>query len=475
MNYTLVDNENHNIDWSTLSIHFLVSLFFSFLIFFTLTFLLNFNSSPIQSIITTSIAGVVSVLVLSKLFLTRLFGKKAQTILVSAFILRLIIGVSHFLFAIKTDYFLNPTVFNYLWDFSSIHELMSLVSQSWHIQGLFSKLPESYYLANKNPFIIQFMGLLYYFSGEFVLNISVWNSLMNTFTATIIGLLTFLNTNSRKNTLVALVIVAFQPFDIVSSIVWRDSTGLFLIALAALLVIGFKDKLGIAIILLPLSAFIASWHRSPYLFIILFLFLYVFKVEKKISIPKAIGLSFLVIPLGFVFFGGFRNVFYSVLEVGTFRGNTLSRDGTYFDLISLPVVLQLPVRLLKSILGPFPWGQFFQKVPGFEYQPVDYATSVFNLSIFIIVFSSLRKSWKIERKIDYGFLFGIMIFFLGIMAFDVHVSYVAIAVPFFIPELTKVYSKEKFLNSIYVSLAIFIILHILFYTTGMLGRGYFRI
>lgn len=462
------DKYSFNVDTYKLNLKFISHIVISIITFFILLFPLGYRLPVGLSFINAVIAALITIFFLTRYNFKEWFGKKVLFILVFSFSLRLIIGLIHFLVFIQPDYFSNPENFHYLWDYDYNYSQMLIVSNTWHLHGIFSPLPEIFYSHNKNVFIQQFMGLIFYFSGDYVLNIAVWNSLMNIYTSAIIGFITYLNTKSQKMSLISLTVIAFQPWGIISSIVWRDTTGMFLVAVAVFLIIGFKDNLIFAILFLPIAAFLASWQRSPYLFVIIFLFFYIFWNEKRLT---NILLILFLLTFVFVIYNNKNNLLLQILDIGTFRG-TYQGDG-YLDLLSTPILYQIPIRILKAITGPFPWLQFFQKPLGYEYQPMEYLTSVFNLSIYIMVIPYVIRKLKKSKKLDYCFFMGIMLIFLGLLAWDVHSAYISIGIPFLIPEFSRIYKRNKFIKSIFISFTLFILLHLVFGISSLRGKHTF--
>ena len=76
------------------------------------------------------------------------------------------------------------------------------------------------------------------------------------------------------------------------------------------------------------------------------------------------------------------------------------------DLTSL--ITTLPISVVYSIVGPFPWTQFLLKVYGWEFHFPQYLTSVFNICLYLgFLFFVLNRKQKPSRL-----QFVIIIFFL---------------------------------------------------------------
>ena len=452
---------------------FLLYLILSLFLFYFLLFMLSNKTSPEINLVFSSVTGILTVYFLSYFGLKKILGNKAIKILVVAFIVRLVVGIVHYVMFIQPDYFINPLTLNYYPDYDYNHNQLIYISNIWHQYGFLSPMPDTYFINNKNPLILQFMALVYYFAGGFALNLAVWNSLMNSYSAAIISMITYYNTNSRKYAIIALTFAAFQPFGFISSIVWRDSTGLFIVALAAFLLINYRKNLVLGLILLPIAGFLASWHRSPYYFLIAILYYFIIKQERKLSFWIMSLMSLTIIPFIVMIYQSFTGLFLAVVDIGVTRGDSIGQTDNYLTLLKPKLIFEVPIRIIKAVIGAFPWAQFLKKVDGYEYQPLDYLTSVFSLAVYFMLFPHVVKKWKIKKEIDYSLFFGILIMILGMLAFNVHVAYIAIGFIFLVPEFATIYSKEKFIDSLLISFYFFVLLHFVFYAFRLSGKSVF--
>ena len=109
--------------------------------------------TPEDSFLFVTIASIAGIVAFYWLYGKKAFGRSCLTIVLLAFLLRLITGVVHYLLIIDPNYFANPSHYNYLWDFQWMHESMIQVSNEFHEWGFLTKMPNRYYLINKNAYI----------------------------------------------------------------------------------------------------------------------------------------------------------------------------------------------------------------------------------------------------------------------------------------------------------------------------------
>ena len=81
-----------------------------------------------------------------------------------------------YIFFIDTTYFsFNADSLNWIWEYGWLHDSLILVSDMWN-----EKYPlyvsDYFVLVNKNAYMFQLYGGLYYFGGAHVLNIAPYNA-----------------------------------------------------------------------------------------------------------------------------------------------------------------------------------------------------------------------------------------------------------------------------------------------------------
>ncbi len=400
-----------------------------------------------------SLAGVISLYIF---YLRKTLGTRALSVVLSAFALRLVVGIVHYVLFMQSNYFESSVDFSYFWDFEWMHQSMIIVSDSWANWGLLSPLPASYFLENKNPYLIAYNALIYFFNGANSLNIAPWNSLHSIYTAIIVGALALRLGASKNQAILALAIAAFQPFGFISSIMWRDSVGQFWLILGVYLLISTRDKKYLWVMILPAACFFAWSYRQPYMAIILVLAAYILSTAYEVRITGWLIITFAIVV-------SIITSFFPILFELNFSRFTGTRE------LSLSPFL-FPIRLVRGFAGPFPWYQVFMGVNGVEYMLADFLQAVYNLTLVIFVIPIARKMWQETSQLDPSLLSGALLFIVGTQATGVHMPYVSAGIVLLLPLACQVDYRswsQTFLQCFYG----FIIANILYWMLGLTGSG----
>lgn len=419
--------------------------------------LFGYELSRYQSFLSVTCASFVGLFVISVTYVKNAFGKKASLIIYIAFILKVCVGVWHFLSFIDSYYFTSTGSYKYLWDYQWMHETMQFVSSYWRQYGLLSPLPESYFIGNKNPFLIAYNGILYFLSGDNHLNISPWNALHSLYVAILVGALALHAGATQMQARLALTLAAFQPFGFISNIMWRDSVGQLWLILGAYLLISTQGKKYLWIILLPVSCFLAWSLRQPYLLLILALAVYMTLSSVYQSKKKGLIIASLLalIMVGAVFLPAFLE-----LAMGRF-------SGTHQLTVNF---LLFPLRLVRALAGPFPWYQVFMGVDGVEYMPADFLQAVYNLSLIVLALPLGKRMWRESKIIDPSLLLCVLIFVSAAQAVGVHISYVSTGMVLLLPLACKA-DYKKLLPTFFVCFYSFFIANLCYWALGLSGSG----
>ncbi|MBM4026927.1 MAG: hypothetical protein FJ280_16230 [Planctomycetes bacterium] len=376
-------------------------------------------------------------------------------ILVSAYLLRCGIGIGHYLYFFTPNYFDDPSFFAYLWDYQWMHESMILVHDTWLRQGFLTPLPESFWELSKNATLMAYNGLLYYLTGINTLNLAPWNSLHSMYTAAIVGMLALKLGCRRDQAVIALALAAFQPFGMISSTFARDFVGQSWVALAVLLVIATAHRPTLWAVVLPAAGFLAYCQRQPYLAIIIVGTVLTWLFGRRQQRSNALYLWAVLIAIGaFVAREGLLGLAFARFEgVGAYGVQRL---------------FVLPFLMLRGIMGPFPWSQVFDDVPGWEFMPVDFLQHVLNLAVMVCALPVAYRLWRQDLRMDAGFIFWVMFWMSGVIATGVHSGYVSIGMVFLYP-LAAQAGHAKLRSALLVSILFFGACNSLYWLAGLKG------
>lgn len=412
--------------------------------------------SPALSLTCVSLASFAGVLVLYQFYLRQVLGTSILSVILCAFVLRLGIGIVHYLLIMQPSYFDGASTYSYLWDYEWMHQSLAFVRKIWLTSGFLSPLPISYWNENKNAYLFVYTALLYYLSGVHALNISPWNTLHSTYTASIIAAIALQLGANRQQATFAFGLAAFQPFGFISSIMWRDTIGQSFIALAIYMLIFYQQRLWLWLLIVPLASWLAYMQRQPYIILILSVAAYIFYINKlaNANSVKKIFIIICGLPLLLLFFNTFDIL---NLALGRFSNSSF-----------LTISLRLPFQAIKSIIGPFPWYQIFI-VPHAQYMPADFLQHVMNLTVYTSLWLLITKK-QVRGYIDASTLLGVLILLTAILASQQNSSYASIGTIFFLPFVCLTEPKQWWKIFYYV-LTIYIVANLVYMMLGLTNSG----
>jgi hypothetical protein len=335
------------------------------------------------------------------------------------FLIRLTIGIAHYLFFLEPDYFRHSSS-----DFSYLEEYMWLFdSMDMFAAGTAGTADADtvagYAEQNKNYEMIYIMSFLFYFGGVKSLTIATFNSLVTVYAAFLVYLISLkINENSR-NAMFCFLIVLLQPFEMITSILSRDTFGQMLVFYSVFLLVFFFSSNGLfKIAIIGFASWISSLVREVYFLIplivgfgtnMVYSVIYNFRNFKKSNL---IAFIFALIGL----------VALTPILIDTFLGRFLNID-------FLSKFFQLPVSFIYSVVGPFPWTQVLYQVTGYEYHIPGYLTSVFNLTLFLSLLIFLVNNRP--SRLQFMILLIFSLFYLsGILVYGgKHTVYYSLAIP----------------------------------------------
>lgn len=444
----------------------IVGIAVSLLIYLGLNRSINNGTEALGSLTTAVACGFVS---LAPLLFSEsgrvLGGAKLITLLIGFYMLKSVASIAHYLIYIEPEYFSGKTDYVYFWDYMWLDQSLTYVSNIWNSHGLFSALSDEYWTENKNAGIIAFMSLNSYATGGLPLNIVPWNILSSIYSSVLIAEMVATSGANKSQTTFAMCIALLTPFTFIGSLMWRDTTGQFLIVLGAYLLFQTQSRKIYWIILVPIAAFLAYLDRQPYLAACIFSALACVAVDlvRKKQVPLAFVLM-LVAAIAYLRYG------QSLASVafGRYGG---SGESDMESMSSFSRIVGLPFRILRAIMGPFPWTQYFKHVDGYEYQPFDYLQTVVSLALLVIVVPSASRLLRDRATLDINIAFASTLFLMGVVSTGIHSSYIAVGLILLIPSASYV-GQMQFRAAIGRSLVFFAIAHIVFIGGGFSGLNY---
>lgn len=442
------------------SIYCIAASLFTYLAF---NFAVNSGENANRSFLLAIAGGLFSLIPLVGCEAGRLLGiGKLGLFLLIVYAVKTTASVAHFLFYIQPDYFIGNADFSYFWDYMWLDQSLTFVADTWRVGGLFSPVGEEYWQQNKNAGLLAFMSINYYVAGSYPLNIVPWNVLFTIYSAVLMSDITKCLGGGGRDVSLAMWIAGLFPFSFIGSLMWRDTTGQFLIVVGAYLIVLTRFRLMYWFMLVPAGAFLGYLHREPYLIVFfgataVFILNELRKAKFAYALVPIIAvLLFASIPLvlrGFSF------------SLSRYSGE---ESGAISQMLSPARLIGLPIRFIRAILGPFPWTQYFKQVDGYAYQPFDYLQSVLNVAMLTCAVPFAWRLWKMKHELEICTLLALAFFLMGLLSGGVHSSYISVGLILLIPMVTRV-GAVQFRKTLAASLLFFLVANIIVVGFGFSG------
>tara|TARA_Y100000748_G_C15502238_1_gene490561 strand:- start:4717 stop:6066 length:1350 start_codon:yes stop_codon:yes gene_type:complete len=393
-------------------------LVLSFGIYLSILSISNDEMNNGLSFLIATAAGLISIFIFY-FMLRKYFEGSILKYAIIFFLIRLSLGVAHYLLFFEEDYFRqSSTDFSYLDEYMWLFDSMDMFAAGT-AGTADADTVSSYAAENKNYEMIFLMSFLFYFGGVKALTVATFNSLVTVYAAFFVYLISVKINNSSRNAIFCFLIVLMQPFEMITSILSRDTFGQMLVFYSVFLLVFFFSQRGFfKLIAIGFASWVSSLVREVYFMIplvvgvgtnLFYSFIYHFRNFKKSN-----TIIFLLAAIAFVALMPFL--------VDTFFGRFLNVD-------FVSQILQLPVSFIYSVVGPFPWTQVLYQVTGYEYHIPGYLTSVFNLTLYLSLLVFLANKRPSQQQFMILFIF-LLFYLAGILVYGgKHTVYYSIAIP----------------------------------------------
>ena len=227
--------------------------------------------------------------------------------------------------------------------------------------------------------IIEIMSYNFMLFGKYYLNISSFNAFFSTLIAINFFYISkyYLKFDIKKCYRIS-VIITFFPIFLISSYFARDTFAIFLVSFSLLYFL-ITENIFLKIILFISLIFTLYIHRTIYPVALILISIYYFASRRNINVKNKFN-SFLIF---------FSSAFIFIFFSGYFL-NSLNNLNYLDEVLELNILLY-PVKLLLSLVGPFPWYQYFVSeriVDSYLFQNM--LQAVFNISLFITLFCRIN-------------------------------------------------------------------------------------
>lgn len=473
MKYREVD---YNVEFREFNwIKFIVINLTGYFTFIFIMFLFNAsNGGPGYSFIVATFSAIIG-LIMFHLLLTRKFGVRVLSIVMGGFLLKMFIGVIHFLIFVQHEYFSGTTDYEFFRDYFWMHESIGYISDLRKAKGYFTPLPLWFILEDKGAFMFYYLSDLYYHGGKYVLNLCVSNTLFSQMTALIITYISgvYFKLQGRKLYFAA-ALAAFFPMSLIPSMTFRDITGQYFIAVGMTLLIKTVSDRRL-IFLFPVICALFYMQRKNYVvlpliaFLISILPIFGLRSQNRGLKKLANGAIIVILAIGLMFVISNLNTVMGALNWDV--KDQLESDTYAQDFYKWQFYLFFPMYAFKGIMGPFPWVQFFKFTQETIFQPADYLMSVFFIVSFLIITKPIIFNFIKGRGFDIVTIMGMLFFMTGVASGVMHTGYLAIGFIFFIPYIAYYSNSATFKTYMIGTFIYFLLFNVIWISLGLYQSG----
>ena len=435
-----------------------IQLFLSHVMFLLLLVLFGSGLGRGESYLVAFISSVSSLMYLSYQFY-RFFKINILFITLTGVCVKLLIGYIFWQFYIWPDYFFNPSSsiefdhYEYLFTPRS----MEVIAEYRIDHGFFSVPLEVDYMG-KYFYIYYVMSNLYFSGNANLLDISIQNTLFSVYTAIIISVIAMKFGLNRLQIKTIFIIALFQPFSFISAMMWRDTVGQFFVMFGFyLLLSSFNAKTIKAVTTLLAASLSMALLRTVYVFLPVLLY-FLRCVKVGVSVKQVLILLVLI-----------TIVVTSILSTNLIELLIYGYSSYLSDLSNFKFILFLPLDYIRSLLGPFPWINWFQFNDNTIFLIGNYFQAVY---VLVTLYFTVRyyKSSAGDFKFFIA-LFFFMLLTMSLVTDDVHTEYFTFSAALLLPISAKYLTVIRFLRVYGIVFMGFIFLNILYLSLGLHGAG----
>ena len=413
--------------------------------FYFLTFF-AFDSDPLYSLISLSLNLLICLNIGCYLF----FKNPKWNIIISFFfLLKIFIGVIHYLYFFDNSYFSSGDYAYLTFEFANVHEHVELAVEYKKENGIFAFFQKLGGITHQE--VWSFISIPFVYYGTFFMNIAPINSFFASLTTVNLLIISkHYYSLSQKQLYFVLILSSLFPFTLISSLFWRDVVGMYILSLGFILILLSKKSIILNIFSIVISSALFYFYRTVYPIFLIFSF---FLTTFKTSFVKTITAAIVSLSIAYFVFINYSIQYLSIEDLNAVINYNF-----------LAVLIKVPI----GFIGPFPWNQFIDNNI-FSYQIQEYFQAIFNLT-FLYFFFRNYKVIVLKYKNDIIFQTSFLLIFAGLLNPYMHLVYVSFAFIYLIPFLANhVTLKVFFIRFLFIGILLFIfnILYIYFISNGL--------
>ncbi len=444
--------------FKTLSKSPIFFIFISYIIFLLPLLVIGGGLSRLESYILTFASAGFSIFFLSYQFY-RLYKINILVLGIVGYFLKLFIGLIFWQLYMWPGYFsseYSQIVFDHFEYLFTILSMEKLAEHRIEFGPLAIPNADHFLAQGKYIFINYILSNLYMSGNTNMLDYSIQNTLFSFYTAIAVSLISFLFGLSKKQIKIVFLISFFQPFSMISVMLWRDVVGQFFFVIGIyILLLGLNKKIFTQFLSIFISTLSMGLLRNVYIAIPIFVFAMDQIKKRGISLKKII-LIFTII------------LFISFLTTSTnLLGFLGSGYSSYLSILDFNQLIMLPYEYFRLLLGPFPWTNWFKFDDMSIFYLVNYLQAVYVICILYFVIK-FYKSCNNDFKSLLLFVFLILITMASLPS-DVHTEYYSFGAVILLPIAAHYITIKKFVYSYFLVFSCYLILNLLYLSKGFIA------
>lgn len=416
------------------------------LVYFALAFTIG-NKTVVGGFITMSFTALIVSALASILMLNE---AKLRWIVIGAFLIKIVIGIAHYLFFFNADYFSgNGEILRvFQSDFTSYFDYVNGLSEAKESYGLFYFDDSVQKVTHVE--LLNVLAMFMYKFGIHAMNILPLNCMFSSLAALNIYVCLQKIVTFEEKRVGLLCLLTLFPLFLDNAIFVRDITGQFLMSIGLVCFVLSSNR---RLLWITPASYLFYMQRVGYVFVLFIVYILDSVLNKKTS------KNMLFLPIVLIIASYFISGVGGVEEDLALRTSGGMAGGTS--------LLLLPIRAIFGIIGPFPWTQFIVKglvEPAYASQLYNYIAGVIHVGCLIMLFSSAEIFKRLLR--NPVFMIGLILVGMGILDGAMHITYIMAGTCFMVPAIYLAYNKQLYSKSMRISFFILLGLNIFVIATG---------
>jgi hypothetical protein len=365
-----------------------------------------------------------------------------------AFLIKLLIGLTHYLYFIEPNYFKTGAYPALTTEYESVfNEILNhAIDKSYH--GIFYFQFHFSRVAHQE--ILNLISVPFTFFGNYVMTIAPLNTFFSLLMSINLILLSKFKFKYNATIIKSIAIAtAYFPLTLITSLLYRDIVGLSLMSIGVTMIILPKNNFS-KILMLIVAGFLFYMQRTVYPIILVLAYILNVTFSPTIRNMKLnLLIRVITVIVGIA-------IFPYIVNISNTESN-ITMANSAMDIS----ILSLPIKFIVGLIGPFPWINFllYKTIPANAYQLQDYLQGAFNISV-ILTLVLHWKNFKGKNIINLLNILGFMLIATGLFTPQMHTTYVAIGFVFLIPYFFNQIRPKLFLKYYLYSVLFMLILNL---------------